>query len=98
MTTETPTHRGDGVGGHLRVVDPSTPERLDDLCAEERASILRRDQRARTQVTEPTEAEQVLLEDLLVAIRRLDGSTCLSSASQIALASIDETICRRLGR
>lgn len=85
-----------GTDGHLELVTGREVKRQDDLAKRERKAILARhpDRGDR----EPTEAEQVLLEDLLIAIRRLRdvGYPCLPSATGGALDAIDHTVCRTL--
>lgn len=80
----------------LRIVSEGPTTRQADLPPSDRDQILAKhpDRGHR----EPTESDQVLLEDLLIAIRRLRaaGFPCLPSATAIALDGIDYTVCRCL--
>ena len=85
-----------GSDGHLQLVGGPAVKRQDDLAERERKAILARNPDRGD--PEPTEVEQVLLEDLLIAIRRLRdaGYPCLPSAAGGALDTMDSVVCRCL--
>jgi len=80
----------------LEVIEGDAIVRQSDLDEGERRRILAANPDRGDR--EPTEAEQALLEDLVIAIRRLRaaGWPCLPSATGGALDMIDGTVCRCL--
>lgn len=91
-----PPTRGEPIMS-LRLVEPDAPKRQEELPANERARLLKPPQRR--DECGLTEDERVLLEELVIAIRRVDevGGAGLPTTTLSALELIEQTVRRTVG-